>query len=206
MKGRGYGIDIVSGLPVPPLASIGNQSFRISDIGLIWIHFPLSFALGYSCFFWMAKGGKRMNERLKYRRRLLDATEKYSIRSSRMKDMAFIQISSLEKRCSEKGITQALLFAEMDGGEVSKETETGDVVTTLSLPQIMSTLDSYMAEKGISKREMSRRAGLTRGNYQKLYKTGRSINLDTFFRFLEIIETKPSDFLKRCMPDDSGEL
>ena len=137
-----------------------------------------------------------MDRFLDYELKLKAYFQKREATLRKIKNLEFMLLSSLSRFCIATGTSMEMLFAMLEGRECRKEFDSFTQILTLAT--IMKTVDALRKEKNISKRELCRRMGYDRSNFQKLYKCEKSINLVLLLRMIDALDLFPTEFLFKC--------
>ena len=131
-----------------------------------------------------------------YTNKLLNTIDYYGFKMSKVKNIEFVMLSTLERECNNYGSSIDEFFHYMEKKDflISEE----EALNTLPLPLIMKAVDSIRREKNISKHTISRTMEMDRSNYQKFYKSKGSLNFSSFTRILNALDVDLLSFLSRC--------
>ena len=143
-----------------------------------------------------------MDENNNYIHKLLNTIDWYGIKLNKVKNIEFIMLSTLERKCQNKGSNIDEFFHLMENEDYNISTESA--IKALPLPLIMKAVDSIRIEKNMSKRLISRTIEMDRANYQKLYRSKGSINFSSFTRILHALDVDLMSFLSRCRSLNKG--
>ena len=145
---------------------------------------------------WRVGRENDMDRFLDYELKLKAYFQKREATLRKIKNLEFMLLSSLSRFCIATGTSMEMLFSMLEGRECRKEFDSFTQI--LSLATIMKTVDALREEKNISKRELCRRMGYDRSNFQKLYKCEKSINLVLLLRMIDALDLFPTEFLFKC--------
>lgn len=143
-----------------------------------------------------------MDENNSYIHKLLNTIDWYGLKLNKVKNVEFIMLSTLERKCQNKGSNIDEFFHLMENEDYNISSELA--IKTLPLPLIMKAVDSIRIEKNMSKRLISRTIEMDRANYQKLYRSKGSINFSSFTRILDALDIDLISFLSRCRAINNG--